>query len=243
MSTLRSYAASWIRLGRCGRPGLLLLRRPWPLIRRRSALAVLNDSDEEVFQRFTHGYERHQPSAIADNGVDEFWDRVLILNAGVDELAIGGDESAPELSKRLSEAGAALIVSTLGKLEREEIMPQPQDNSQATLARPLKKEDGATDWSLAAPQIYNRIRGLDPWPGMHTTFRGQAMQFWGRPNSSNEGAGEPGTIHVTHGEVLAACGESTWLRLTDVKLEGRKRMAARDFANGARLQPNEKLGA
>jgi methionyl-tRNA formyltransferase len=173
------------------------------------------------------------------------------IDAGLDtgptlekvELAIGGDESAPELSKRLSEAGAALIVSTLGKLEREEIMPQPQDNSQATLARPLKKEDGATDWSLAAPQIYNRIRGLDPWPGMHTTFRGQAMQFWGRPNSSNERAGELGTIYVTHGEVLAACGESTWLRLTDVKLEGRKRMAARDFANGARLQPNEKLGA
>ena len=173
------------------------------------------------------------------------------IDAGLDtgptlekvELAIGADETAPELSKRLSDAGAALIVSTLGKLERAEIVPQSQDNSQATHARPLKKEDGATDWSLTAPQIYNRIRGLNPWPGTHTTFRGQAMQFWGRPNSSNEGAGDPGTIRATHGEVFARCGDSTGLQLTDVKLEGRKRMAARDFANGARLQPNEKLGA
>jgi methionyl-tRNA formyltransferase len=173
------------------------------------------------------------------------------IDAGLDtgptlekvDLAIGADETAPELSKRLSDAGAAVIVSTLGKLERAEIVPQSQDNSQATHARPLKKEDGAMDWSLTAPQIYNRIRGLDPWPGTHTTFRGQAMQFWGRPHSSKEVAGEPGTIRTTHGEILAACGDSTWLRLTDVKLEGRKRIAARDFANGARLQPNEKLGA
>jgi methionyl-tRNA formyltransferase len=173
------------------------------------------------------------------------------IDAGLDtgptlekvELTIAADETAPELSKRLSDAGAAQIVSTLGKLERAEIVPQPQDNSQATLARPLKKEDGAIDWSRSASQIYNRIRGLDPWPGTHTTFRGQAMQFWGRPSLSKEAAGEPGIIRTTHGEVSAKCGDGTWLQLTDVKLEGRKRMAARDFANGARLQLDEKLGA
>ena len=113
------------------------------------------------------------------------------IDAGLDtgpmletaELAIGADETAPELSRRLADVGAPLIVSTLGKLERGEIMPRAQDNSLASLARPLKKEDGATDWSLTAQQIYNRIRGLDPWPGTYTTFRGQVMQFWGRPVS------------------------------------------------------------
>jgi len=172
------------------------------------------------------------------------------IDAGLDtgpvlettELAIGADETAPELSRRLAEVGAPLIVSTLGKLERGEITARAQDNSLATLARPLKKEDGETDWSLSAQEIYNRIRGLDPWPGAFTTFRGQVMQFWGEPALNSE-HGEPGAIRATHGEVLVACGGGTWLALSDVKLEGRKRIAARDFANGARLLPNEKLGA
>ena len=158
-------------------------------------------------------------------------------------LAIGADETAPELSKRLADAGAPLIVSTLGKLECGEILPQPQDNSLATLTRPLKKEDGATHWSLAAQQIYNRIRRLDPWPGAFTTFRGQVMQFWGLPAATVGEAGDPGTIRATHGQVFAACGDGTWLQLSEVRLEGRKRVAARDFANGARLLPDEKLGA
>ena len=173
------------------------------------------------------------------------------IDAGLDtgpalektEIEIGADESEPELSRRLADAGAALIVSTLGKLERGEIVPQPQENSQASLARPLKKEDGAADWSLPAAQIYNRIRGLEPWPGMHTTFRGQSLQFWGRPAPHAMAAAAPGKIRAAHGEVLVACGGETWLQLSEVRLEGRKRIAARDFANGARLLPDEKLGA
>jgi methionyl-tRNA formyltransferase len=173
------------------------------------------------------------------------------IDAGLDtgpmlettELAIGADETAPELSKRLAEAGAPLIVSTLGKLERGEIAARAQDNSLASLARPLKKEDGATDWSLTSQQIYNRIRGLDPWPGTFTTFRGQAIKFWGRPAPFEGERGAPGSIRAIHGEVLAACASGTWLALSDVKVEGRKRMAARDFANGARLLADEKLGA
>jgi methionyl-tRNA formyltransferase len=173
------------------------------------------------------------------------------IDAGLDtgpmlektELAIGADETAPELSKRLAEAGAPLIVSTLSKLERGEIVPRPQDNSLATPARPLKKEDGATNWSLTAQEIYNRIRGLDPWPGAFTTFRGQAMQFWGRPAEAREQPSAPGTLRAIHGQVFAACGDGTSLQLAEVRLEGRKRVAARDFANGARLRTDEKLGA
>jgi methionyl-tRNA formyltransferase len=173
------------------------------------------------------------------------------IDAGLDtgpmlertEIEIGTEETAPELSRRLADVGASMIVSTLGKLERGEIVPRAQDNSQASLARPLKKEDGTTDWSLTAAQVYNRIRGLEPWPGVYTAFRGQVMQFWGRPAEYHGEPGGPGMIRVTRGEVFVACGGGTWLRLEDVRLEGRKRMAARDFANGARLTGDEKLGA
>ena len=183
------------------------------------------------------------------NGESRTGVTTMRIDAGLDtgptlettELEIGADETAPELSRRLAEAGAPLIVSTLGKLERGEVVAQPQDNSLASLARPLKKEDGQTDWSLTAQQIYNRIRGLDPWPGVFTTFRGHAMQFWGKPASIEERS-EPGLIRASHGKVVVACGGGTWLEISEVKLEGRKRMAARDFANGARLLPDEKLG-
>jgi methionyl-tRNA formyltransferase len=173
------------------------------------------------------------------------------IDAGLDtgpilertEIEIGADETAPELSRRLADVGASLIVSTLGKLERGEIVPQGQDNSQASLARPLKKEDGATDWRLTAQQIYNRVRGLEPWPGTYTTFRGQTMQFWGRPARYDGTSGEPGGIRAARGKVFVACGDGSWLQLQEVRLEGRKRMAARDFANGARLVGDEKVGA
>jgi methionyl-tRNA formyltransferase len=103
------------------------------------------------------------------------------IDAGLDtgpmlfrqETEIRPNETAPELSARLAEVGAPLVTETLRKLERGEITPTPQDNSQATLAPPLKKEEGRVDWSRPAGEIYNRIRGFDPWPGAFTPFRGK----------------------------------------------------------------------
>jgi methionyl-tRNA formyltransferase len=109
------------------------------------------------------------------------------IDAGLDtgpmllnyETEIGADETAPELTARLANAAAPLIVETLEKLDRGEITPTPQDNSKMSLAPPLKKEDGRIDWSLDARKIHNRIRGLQPWPGAFTTFRGKNCQIWG----------------------------------------------------------------
>ena len=97
------------------------------------------------------------------------------------ETEIAPDETAPELYARLAEAGAPLIVETLRALDRGTITPTPQDNSQATLAPPLKKEDGRINWSLPAQKIYNRIRGFQPWPGTFTTFRSKQCAIWGKP--------------------------------------------------------------
>ena len=96
-------------------------------------------------------------------------------------LDIGASETAPELSQRLAEVGAPLMIETLLKLDCGEIQPQPQDASQATYAPIIKKENGRVDWSLAAQEIYNRIRGLAPWPGAYTSFRGRLCHVWGKP--------------------------------------------------------------
>ncbi len=157
------------------------------------------------------------------------------------------DETAPELAQRLAEAGAPLVATTLRQLGCGEITPTPQDHAQATLAPLLKKEDGRINWSLPAQQIYNRIRGLEPWPGAFTTFRGKLCQVWGRPAAAPESTAAvgqpPGTLVAEKGELYAACGHMTWLELEAVQLEGRKRVPAEDFAHGARLKPGEQFGS
>jgi methionyl-tRNA formyltransferase len=176
------------------------------------------------------------------------------IDAGLDtgptllraEMPIGPDETAPELTARMGEASAPLIVDTLrrlGRLNRGELSAVPQDNSQATLAPPLKKEDGLIDWSVSAAQIYNRIRGLQPWPGAYTRFRGRSCQIWGRPVADERvgsGAVLPGAIYVDKSRVTVACGQGSLL-LEFAQMEGRKRVTGREFANGARLAPGERF--
>jgi methionyl-tRNA formyltransferase len=183
------------------------------------------------------------------------------------ETEIAPDETAPALYARLAEAGAPLTLEALRGLASGTITPTPQDNLQATLAPPLKKEDGRINWSLPAQKIYNRIRGFQPWPGAFTTFRGKQCAIWGKPAPDDPviapatvGAGPtdagparttpteanretPGTIRARGSDVEVACGEETALRLEFVQLEGRNKISAREFANGARLQPNERFGS
>ncbi len=189
------------------------------------------------------------------------------IDAGLDtgptllryKTEIRSSETAPELTVRLSEAGAPLMAETLCKLDRNEIAPFPQDSSEATYAPPLKKEDGRIDWSLSKQQIYNRIRGLDPWPGAFTTFRGKTCRIWGRPLSvadfpnapgvlrartvPDRPPSQPGTIHKLNSFTCVRCDYEQLLLLTFVQIEGRKRVTAREFASGAHLTPSDRFGS
>src|SRR4051812_27578517 len=108
------------------------------------------------------------------------------IDAGLDtgdmllkaETEIDPEETAVELGKRLAVLGADLLVQTLSGLAACSIVPEKQDNAQATYAPLIKKEDGRLDWSQSALAIHNRVRGLQPWPGAFTTFRGQPLHIW-----------------------------------------------------------------
>ena len=160
------------------------------------------------------------------------------------EVEIGDDDTTPTLSEKLGTLGAELMVETLRGLERGEITPRPQDSFQSTLAPMLKKEDGRIDWSLPAEEIGRRVRGLEPWPGAYTYFRGKKLQIWAaRPAAEEAGIpAEPGTVDAQSGRLLIACGGGSRLEVSELQMEGRKRIAARDFLNGVHLQPGEKLG-
>ncbi len=178
------------------------------------------------------------------------------IDAGLDtgdmllkaETEIGPDENAIELGGRLAVMGADLLVETLEGLRAGTIVPEKQDDAQATLAPLLKKEDGAIDWTGPARAIHNRVRGLQPWPGAQTSFRGQPLHLW-KTKSPIRGSGAvqgdrptpvPGQF-VSLKPPAVACGQGV-LELLEVQLEGRKRISAADFANGQRLTENDILG-
>jgi len=187
--------------------------------------------------------------AIA-NGESVTGNTTMRIDAGMDtgelllqqELTIGPEEAAPELAGRLSEMGAELMVETLRGLQSGKLNSRQQDHFAATHAPILRREDGRIDWTRPAQEIYNRMRGFEPWPGAYTEFRGQSCHVWGRPVSKEVSSEAPGTLVLERGKVLVTCGAATLMELTHVKLEGRRRISAAEFGNGARLQVGERLG-
>lgn len=173
------------------------------------------------------------------------------IDAGMDtgdillvrEEVIREDDTTETLSERLSVLGAELMIETLRGLERGEITPRPQNSAQATLAPMLKKEHGRIDWTMRAEEIERRVRGLRPWPGAYSTFRGKMFHIWQAAVGASAAPGdvEPGTLLVRDRTLGVVCGEGTWLEPHEVQLEGRKRISARDFLNGVRLVSGEKL--
>src|SRR5450759_5210163 len=158
------------------------------------------------------------------------------------ETEIGPEENALELGRRLAAMGADLLVETLEGLLGGRIVPEKQDDTQATLAPLLKKEDGAIDWAQPAKAIHNRVRGLQPWPGAQTSFRGAPLHVWKtRWSGSVAGAGKSPGRWVNLKPPVVGCGDGV-LELLEVQLEVRKRISAADFANGQRLTDNDTLG-
>lgn len=159
------------------------------------------------------------------------------------EVEIQDDDTSETLSERLSQLGGELMIETLRRLERGDLEAQPQDHTQATLAPILKKEDGRIDWNLSALEIWNRIRGLRPWPGAYTRFRGKQLHIWAasRPDVGETVPLDPGMLVAERGRLRVACGKGTLLDLGEIQLEGRKRLAARDFLNGVKIAAGEKV--
>lgn len=169
------------------------------------------------------------------------------INAGLDtgdillqkEVAITPQDNAETLASRLATIGATLMVETLHGLRAGTVHPQPQDDTKATFAPLLKKDDGQIDFHREAAEICNRLRGFQPWPGAFTSFRSRNLHIWAsRPVQRTLAEGE---LIVEADHVIVGCGGGTALELLEVQPEGKKRMAARDFVHGYRPRNGEKL--
>lgn len=171
------------------------------------------------------------------------------IDAGLDtgdmllkaEMPIAADDTGVTLPPKLSQLGAQLLIETLRAYDAGEIQPTPQDNAQASLAPILKKEDGRVDFSRTAQEISNRLRGFQPWPGAFTTFRGKQLTLHAARPTAEPGLAA-GELLFRSDSLCVGAGHDTTLELLEVQLEGKKRMSARDFANGYRPTAGERLG-
>lgn len=170
------------------------------------------------------------------------------IDAGLDtgdillqsKIAINPDDTAETLAPKLARIGADLMVETLRGLQTGKIAPHPQDDSQASLAPILTKEDGRIDFQRTAAEIGNRARGFQPWPGAFTTFRGKNLHVWAARMAT--GSAPEGEIRLEDDRLLLGCGQGTKIEFLEVQLEGKKRMSARDFIHGYHPRTGEKLG-
>jgi methionyl-tRNA formyltransferase len=179
----------------------------------------------------------------------------MLLEEGLDtgpillqqEIAIGPEQTAAELFDVLAERGAPLVVETLAGLADGTLQPKRQEDSQATLAPILDREDGHMDFAkYTAAEIYNRWRGFQPWPGTFAFLAGRKLGFThlvvAPPPYPNElPAGRPGELHFAINWLFLACANNTWLEVQELQPEGKRRMAAAEFWRGARLQSGTRL--
>jgi len=153
------------------------------------------------------------------------------------KLAIAPDETGESLLEKLGPLGATALEEALRLLARGELPRVPQDSSKARLAPLLTREDGFVDWMRTAAELDARRRGFSPWPGAWTTAAGSVLKIHdARPV---QGSGAPGML--LHGTTFATGGNTAW-ELREVQPEGKKRMPASAWLQGARLGPNARLG-
>ncbi len=173
----------------------------------------------------------------------------MLLNAGLDtgpmllkrSVAITPQTTAPDLFETLSVLGAELMVATLAGLATGTITPEPQDDSLATLAPILTREDARIDFTRTAREIDQRFRGLQPWPGAFTTLRGKKLIVHAMRVAENVRM-SPGTLLLQGEHMLVACGNGSAIVLDAVQMEGKKRVPAGEFMRGFQLVSGEVLG-
>ncbi|MDH6426837.1 methionyl-tRNA formyltransferase [Paenibacillus odorifer] len=160
------------------------------------------------------------------------------------EVAIEAEDTSGILFEKLSLAGRDLLKSEMPRLVSGKVQAVQQDDSEATYAPNLNREDERLDWNATSHDNYNRIRGLVPFSGAFTLWNGETFKAWASklPEEQKASDSAPGTVlSVTEQGVEVKTGDGSLL-LTTVQPAGKKAMSAADFSRGAVMKPGTVLG-
>ena len=154
---------------------------------------------------------------------------------------IGRNETSLDVESDLAAIGASLLVATLDRLARGEVAETPQDESAASYARRLTKDDGRLDWDRPAVAVHDQIRGLHPWPHAHSFLVGARLILLRSVTSGAAAGAPPGTILAAHGDDLHVATGDGVVQLTEIQAEGKRPMNVRDFLAGHRLTAGDRF--
>lgn len=161
------------------------------------------------------------------------------------EVPINEEDNVGTLHDKLSAAGAALLSDTLPDLLEGKIKPTPQDDTKATFAANIKREQERIDWGKSGEEIYNHVRGLNPWPVAFTTLEGQIVKIWNTEKVPAANAGTPGRVaKVEKDGVVVETGNETAIKIKELQPSGKKKMAVEEFlrGTGSKFAPGTVLG-
>ena len=184
------------------------------------------------------------------NGEKETGVTIMQMEKGLDTgdmllkkaIPIEPKETGESLHDKLMEIGAELIVEALPLIESGAIIPEKQEDSKSSYASRLNKEMGHIDWNKDAEELERLVRGLNSWPSAYTSYRGKTLKIWEADVIGEQSGKLPGEItQVGKDFVDVACGKDI-LRIYSLQLEGKKRMAVKDFLLGYEIKPGMMLG-
>lgn len=201
--------------------------------------------------------------AVLD-GQKEAGDTIMQMNEGLDtgdilmqeSIPLSADETAGSLYDKLSSMGGPLLLKALDAIEAGTVTPVPQGDSGTHYAKMLRKEMGNIDWTKSAEEIGRLVRGLNPWPSAYTHWNGKMLKIWmaepvtqeelsalgcDEKNGMDLKEAQPGTVMIVTKDTLMVQTGDGLLALTELQMEGKKRMPVQAFLMGCRLQTGEKL--
>ena len=164
------------------------------------------------------------------------------------EVMIDERETGDSLHDKLAAAGAELIVEALSKIEASQVTPRRQNDEESCYAKMLQKSMGKIDWNMTSEKLDCLIRGLISWPGAFTTYRGKTLKIWEEepvekvPSDGQIQEEEPGTVLGVEKDAFYVQTGKGVLKILAVQMEGKKRMAVKDFLLGYPVKAGECLG-
>lgn len=158
-----------------------------------------------------------------------------------EKVKIEPDDTTESLYDKLIPIGLHLLERTLQLLKNRKANFKPQEENMATYAPMLKKEDGKLNWRMSAQEVYNRIRGLRPWPCAFTYLKGKMLKiFSSSVIESSTHYSTPGKVKIINRKVCVLCGKGI-LQLGDIQIEGRKTTDAVNLLNGRVIKEGDLL--
>lgn len=159
------------------------------------------------------------------------------------EVPITEEDNVGTLHVKLSAAGSKLLSETLPLLLEGRLTPKPQNNAEATFASNIKREQEKIIWTKTGEEIYNHIRGLNPWPVAFTTLFGQVIKVWRVEKVSRLKGEEPGTIlNVESDGFTVSTGNETAIKIIELQPSGKTKMMSEQFLRGSKISIGTKLG-